>query len=150
MVAAILVIAAGLSAADEFTLPSCSSGIPFFCADAAYFKRGDRYWVEVYFSVTNRALQFVRSNTGDYRASADFSVILFERGSSQVAGDTQRLRLRASKYEETTSSDSVRTGVMSFPAEAGDFNLTVSLSDRDTNMRSQVEARSRPGSLSPE
>lgn len=141
MVVAILVVAAGLSAGDEFTLPSCSSGIPFFCTDAAYFKRGDRYWVEVYFRVTNRALQFVRTNKGDYRASADLSVILFERGSSQVAGDTQRLRLRAGKYEETTSSDSVRTGVMSFPAQAGDFNLTVSLSDRDTNMRSQVEAR---------
>lgn len=136
-----MIAAAGLTAADELTLPSCSSGIPFFCTDAAYFKRGDRYWVEVYFRVTNRALQFVRSNKGDYSASADFSVILFESGSSQVAGDTQRLRLRADKYEETTSSDSVRTGVMSFPAPAGDFSLTVSLCDRDTNMRSKVEVK---------
>jgi GWxTD domain-containing protein len=138
---AILIAAAGISAAEELILPACSPGIPFFCVDASYFKRGDRYWVEVYFSVTNRALQFVRSRKGEYSASADLAVLLFDSGSAQVAGDTQRLRLRASKYEETTSADSVRTGVMAFPATAGDYSLTVSLSDRDTNMRSNIEVR---------
>ena len=97
--------------------------------------------MEVYFSVTNRALQFVKSKQGGYEASADLSVILLEGGSSQIAGDTQRLRLRAAKYEETTSTDSVRTGIMSFPAHEGDFSLVVALADRDTNMRSGLEVR---------
>jgi GWxTD domain-containing protein len=141
LLVAILIAAAGLAAAEEFTLPACSPGIPFFCTDASYFKRGDRYWVEVYFSVSNRALQFVRSNRGEYRASADLAVLLFDSGSAQVAGDTQRLRLSATKYEETTSADSVRTGVMSFPAPPGEYSLTVSLSDRDTNMRSGIEVK---------
>lgn len=136
-----MLAAAGLSAAEETYLPGCSSTLPFFCVDAAYFRRGGRDRVEVYFSVTNRALQFVKAKRGGYEASADLSVILLEDGSSQVAGDTQRLRLRANKYEETTCVDSVRTGVMSFPAHAGDFKLVVALVDRDTNMRSSVEAR---------
>jgi GWxTD domain-containing protein len=139
--AVILLLAAGMPAAEEMYLPTCSLGIPVFCVDASYFKRGDRYWVEVYFSVSNRALQFVKSKRGEYQASADLSVILFEKGSSQVAGDTQRLRLRASRYEETTAIDSVRTGVMAFPADAGDFSLGVALADRDTNMRSGVDAK---------
>lgn len=141
ILAAILLLAAGHPAAEEFYLPTCTTGLPFFCVDASYFKRGDRYWVEVYYSVSNRALQFVKSNRGEYQASADFSVILFESGSSQVAGDTQRIRLRASKYEETTALDSVRTGVMAFPSSAGDFSLTITLADRDTNMRSGVDVR---------
>jgi GWxTD domain-containing protein len=136
-----MLAAAGLSAAEETYLPGCSTTLPFFCVDAAYFRRGGRDRVEVYFSVTNRALQFVKAKTGGYEASADLSVILLEDGSSQVAGDSQRLRLRANKYEETTCVDSVRTGVMSFPAHAGDFKLVVALVDRDTNMRSSVEAR---------
>jgi len=137
----VLLFAAGMSAAEEFYLPTCSIDLPFFCVDASYFKRGDRYWVEVYFNVTNRALQFVKSTKGEYRASADMSVILFEAGSSQVAGDTQRIRLRASKYEETTAIDSVRTGLMSFPGNAGDFSLTIGLRDRDTNMRSTIDVK---------
>ena len=136
-----LLLAAGITVAEEFYLPTCSLTIPNFCVDAAYFKRGDRYWVEVYFSVTNRSLQFVKSKRGEYRASGDMSVILFESGSSQVAGDTQRIRLTASRYEETTAVDSVRTGVMSFPASAGQHTLTISLSDRDTNMKSEVDVR---------
>jgi GWxTD domain-containing protein len=139
--AVVLLLAAGHLAAEELYLPTCTTGLPFFCVDAAYFKRGDRYWVEVYYSVTNRAIQFVKSRQGEYQASADLSVILFERGSSQVAGDTQRIRLKASRYEETTALDSVRTGMMSFPAWAGDFSLTITLADRDTNMRSGVDVR---------
>jgi GWxTD domain-containing protein len=136
-----MLAAAGLSAAEETYLPGCSTTLPFFCVDAAYFRRGGRDRVEVYFSVTNRALQFVKAKRGGYEASADLSVILMEGGSSQVGGDTQRLRLRANRYEETTSADSVRTGVMSFPAHAGEYKLVIALVDRDTNMRSSVEAR---------
>ncbi len=139
--ALILLLAAAVAAAEEFYLPACSMEIPNFCADAAYFKRGDRYWVEVYFSVTNRALQFVKTNRGEYVASADLSVVLMASGNSQVAGDTQRIRLRASRYVETTAADSLRTGVMSFPATAGDFNLIIGLSDRDTNMKSGVDVK---------
>jgi GWxTD domain-containing protein len=119
-------------------LPACSTEIPYFCADAAYFKRGGRDRVEVYFSVTNRALQFVKDGPV-YEASADLSVVLMA-GDSQVAGDTQRIRLKASKYSETTSVDTVRTGVMSFPAHSGEFTLTVSLADRDTRVKSSIEA----------
>jgi GWxTD domain-containing protein len=139
--AAVVLVAAGLGAAEDIYLPACSTSLPFFCADAAYFKRGDRYWVELYYSVTNRSLQFVKSKSGGYEAGADMSVILFDSGSSQVSGDSKRLRLRASRYEETTSTDSVHTGVMSFPAHAGDFSLTIALTDRDTNMKSTVDVR---------
>ncbi len=134
-----VLVAAALATAEEVGLPACSSEVPAFCVDASYFKRGGKYWVEVYFSVTNSALQFVKSRRGEYRASADLLVILFEKGGAQVSGDTERLVLRASRYDETTSADSVRTGTMCLPARAGDFTLAVTLGDRDTDMKSAIE-----------
>jgi GWxTD domain-containing protein len=121
-------------------VPACSPGSPFFCVDAAAFLKGDSPVLEVYVEVCNDALQFVRAADG-YMAEGDVTVVLFDKSGKQVAGDTHRIRLLCSRYDETTSVDTCETLTMAFKAGAGDYLLSVTLADRDSRRKSLVEAQ---------
>ncbi len=120
-------------------LPSCHPGMPFYCVDAACFRGTGSSVLEVYLELCNESLQFVKTADG-YRASADITAVLYDRSGKQLAGDTYRVRLSASRYEETTSVDTCKTLTMSFKAPPGEYRLAVTLSDRDSRRKSVIEA----------
>jgi GWxTD domain-containing protein len=129
-------------------LPQCSHLPPYFCADAAYFMSDDdAVVVEVYFSVCNAGLQFVKSGDG-YRASGDISAVLLDGKDDQVAGDTYRIRLFSGDYGGTNSIDSCTSRMMAFRARPGDFKLVFGLYDRDSRIKSVVEATLKVPDLS--
>ena len=119
-------------------LPACSPRSPYFCVDAGYFLRGDSHMLEVYLSICNDGLQFVKSGQR-YQASADISVVLMDEKGRQVAGDTYRIRLRTSKYQETTYPDSCKVRVLAFKARPGEFKMIVHVYDRDSRGTSTVQ-----------
>jgi GWxTD domain-containing protein len=121
-------------------VPACSQESPFFCADAASFLKGGSPLVEVYVEVCNDALQFIRTAEG-YQAGGDVTVVVFDKSGNQVGGDTFRIRLKCARYEETTAVDSCTTPTMAFRAEAGDYVLSITLTDRDSRRKGLIEAR---------
>lgn len=121
------------------SLPRCSPLPPYFCADASYFLADSSYMVEVYFSVCNEGLQFIKTDDG-YKATADVSVVLRDGKGNQIAGDTYRLKLYSPKYAGTTSIDSCQTHVVAFTARPGDFKMGLGLYDRDSRAKSLLEA----------
>jgi GWxTD domain-containing protein len=145
LVSAVVLVGLALSPAawgaepGGLTLPRCSPATPFFCADAAYFLVDSSYVVEVYFSVCNYGLQFLKSSDG-YRATADLSVVLRDGKSDQIAGDTYRVKLYSATYAGTVSIDSCRTQVVTFKAKKGDFRMVLGLYDRDSRAKSLAEA----------
>ncbi|MFZ1947894.1 MAG: GWxTD domain-containing protein [bacterium] len=143
-VAVFLVLAAmaarGGAENDPTGLPQCSVLGPGFCVDAAYFLADGAHTVQVYFSVCNQGLQFVKV-PGGYQAGADLSAVLLDGEGDQVAGDTYRLKLFCRDYEATTSVDSCTSQRMAFDGAAGDFKLVLGLYDRDSRARGVVEAR---------
>jgi GWxTD domain-containing protein len=120
-------------------LPSCHPGTPFYCVDAACFREARTSVLEIYLELCNESLQFLKTPDG-YRASADVTAVLYDRSGKQLAGDTYRVRLSASRYEETTSVDSCKTLTMSFKAPPGEYRLAVTLADRDSRRKSVIEA----------
>jgi GWxTD domain-containing protein len=136
----VIAVTASCAGGQQVVLPACSPTSPHFCADAAYFLRVDSPVLEVYFNVCNEGLQFVRTDNG-FRASADVLVVLLDKKKRQVAGDTYRVKLRASRYEETTSVDSCETRVLAFGAEPGDYGMVISTLDGDSRRKSTIEAR---------
>lgn len=120
-------------------LPSCYQGTPFYCVDAACFRGGRSSVLEIYLELCNESLQFLKTADG-YYASADVTAVLYDRSGKQLAGDTYRVRLSASRYEETTSVDSCKTLTMSFNAPPGEYRLAVTLADRDSRRKSVIEA----------
>jgi len=123
-------------------LPACHQDVPFYCLDAACFRGSGSAMLEVYLELCNESLQFVKTDDG-YRAGADVTAVLYDRSGRQLAGDTYRVNLFASKYDETTSVDSCKTAVMSFDAPPGTYRLAVTLADRDSRRKSMVEALAR-------
>jgi GWxTD domain-containing protein len=142
-VAVLLVLAAmaapGRAENAATGLPQCSALGPGFCADAAYFLADGTVTVQVYFSVCNGGLQFVKV-PGGYQASADLSAVLLDEEGEQAAGDTYRLKLLCRDYNAATSADSCTFRRMSFEGRAGDFELVLGLYDRDSRARGVVEA----------
>jgi GWxTD domain-containing protein len=138
---AAFVFAAGAAGFDEgsLSLPRCSHEAPFFCADGAYFLADSVVQVEIYFTVCNEGLRFVKTDAG-YRATADLSVVLLDGKSNQAAGDTYRIKLSAAEYAATTSMDSCTTAAMSFPARPGGYKMVLGLYDRDSRGKSTLEA----------
>jgi GWxTD domain-containing protein len=137
----ILVPAACPLAQDlDMKFPLCAPLAPRFCADAAYFLVDSSYVVEVYFSVCNEGLQFVKTERG-YRASADISAVLLGDDDDQVAGDTYRVRLSSPDYAGTNSADSCASHVLAFNAGPGEFKMVLGLYDRDSRERSVAEAK---------
>lgn len=122
---------------DLSMLPACSGVPPYFCADAAYFLDRDSYVFEVYLVVCNEGLQFVRAEDG-YRALADAAVVITDKKGKQVTGDTYRVRLRASRYEETTALDSCETRVVSLRAGPGELELAITVRDSDSGTIGKV------------
>jgi GWxTD domain-containing protein len=120
-------------------LPGCSPLAPYFCTDASYFLRGGSHYIEVYFQICNDGLQFVRTQDG-YRASADVLVVLLDSKRNQVAGDTYRIRMHTTTYDETNSLDSCVTRIMSFKTQPGDFSMAITVFDGDSRSRSMLEA----------
>lgn len=137
---ALLLLWCTIASGQVVVVPACSPASPFFCVDAAAFLEGESPLVEIYLEICNDALQFVRTD-GAYRASADITVVLFDRDGKQVAGDTYRIRLSSSRYEETTSVDTCETQTMSFKASPGEYMLAVTLADRDSRRKGVIEAR---------
>jgi GWxTD domain-containing protein len=125
---------------DPKGLPQCSVLGPHFCADAAYFLTDSTHTIQVYFKICNRGLQFVKVS-GGYEASADLSAVLLAGSGDQVAGDTYRMKLHCGSYDATNSVDSCSSRTMSFDAGPGDFEMVLSLYDRDSRGRGVVEAR---------
>jgi len=131
---------------DDLTLPRCSPLPPYFCADVWYFGADSSSAIEVCFGVCNEGLQFVKTGAG-YAATADLSVILKDGKGNQVAGDTYRIKLYSAQYAGTTSVDSCHTRVVSFKAKPGDFKMLLGLYDRDSRVKSEIEAALRIPSL---
>ncbi len=123
--------------AQPVQLPGCSPGIPYYCADAAYFLDGSGHKLEVYLGICNHALQFVKSKTG-YRASADVLIVVNDEDDCQVTGDTYRIRLKAPGYAETNSVDSCVVRAIRFGAVPGKFKMAIRVTDRDTDMASTL------------
>ncbi len=119
-------------------LPACSSLTPFFCVDAAYFVEDGNCVVETFFEICNEGLQFVKTD-GGFKGQVDVSVVIMDDKDRQVAGDTYRLRLYASKYDETTSVDSCRTKVLRLKVRPGKFRLIVKAYDNDSRAKSVIE-----------
>lgn len=126
----------------DLALPRCSFQGPRFCADAACFLADSSHTVEVYFSVCNEGLQFVKAGDG-YGAAADLSAVLWDGDGHQVAGDTYRIKLYASRYSFTASIDSCQTRVLAFKARPGEFDLRLGLYDRDSRVKSAIETTLR-------
>jgi GWxTD domain-containing protein len=126
---------ASVALGQPVPLPACSQGIPFFCADAAYFLDGDCHALEVYLGICNEALQFVKTRDG-YRASADVMIVVQDEDDSQVTGDTFRIRLTSSDYGRTTSVEDCQTRAVRFRALPGRFTISISVSDRDSHRKS--------------
>jgi GWxTD domain-containing protein len=137
-----ILVSAGCPLAQDvdMTLPLCTQMLPRFCADAAYFLVDSSYVVEVYFSVCNDGLQFLK-NDGGYLATADISAVLLDGDHDQVAGDTYRIRLSSRDYAGTNSVDSCLSSVLEFNAGPGEFKLVLGLYDRDSRDRSVAEAK---------
>jgi len=119
-------------------LPACSAKAPYFCTDAAYFVEDGIYIVEVYFEICNEGIQFIRTDKG-FKGQVDVSIVLLDSDDRQVGGDTYRLRLYASKYDETTSVDSCRVKVLRIKGEPGKFKLVVKAHDSDSRATSLIE-----------
>jgi GWxTD domain-containing protein len=140
LAAAVIGLSASFADGQELTLPACAPTAPHFCADVAYFYSDGSPVLNVYYNVCNEGLQFIKTG-GGFRASADVLVVLLDEKKRQVAGDTYRVRLRASRYEETTSVDSCVTRILSFKARAGDYSMALSTFDGDSQRKSTIEAR---------
>jgi GWxTD domain-containing protein len=144
---AALVLSVPVSAsAAAYRIPVCSPVTPFFCADAAFFRTGEEPRLEIYVQICNEGLQFVKDD-GEYRASADVLVVLLD-GDRQVAGDSYRVRLRAEDYSATTSVDLCRSSGLDFKTPPGDYDLKLTVMDRDSRSKSTVEAEVRVEDLS--
>lgn len=130
--------AARAEVGDDLPLPRCSLQGPRFCADAACFLADSSHVVEVYFSICNEGLRFVKAGSG-YEAAADLSAVLWDGEGRLVAGDNYRVKLRASAYSATTSLDSCQTRVLAFKASPGDFELRLALYDRDSRVKGTIK-----------
>lgn len=133
----ILLLTGTTGLAQSTGFPACSTSIPRFCSDIAYFRGDDGYTVEIYIEVCNSDIQFIRNAKG-FEGRADASVVILS-GKRQISGDTRSIRLGATRYDQTTSIDTCKVIIVPLKGEQGDLRAIISVRDLESRARSTVD-----------
>jgi len=114
---------------------------PRFEADVCYFAQGPAsYLVEVFVSICNDDLQFVRRE-GRFLARYDVTVLARARGGRQVGGDQFRRSRWVDTYDETARTDPCPLERVRIKMDPGEYSIVVRVQDIDSGAESEAEQK---------
>lgn len=88
--------------------------------------------VDVYVSFANDILQFVKERQGDFTASYDLFVSIFDKKGNHIREKSARDKIEANSFEETNKRTLNNQHRLSFDLAPGKYKLSLDLTDYDT------------------
>jgi len=94
--------------------------------------------LHVYLKIAFDELQFTVSEE-QYRASYEFSVVIYDKDGNQVDGKIEDEEVTAANFDLTNSRQSYSTSYMKFDLEPGKYKISIALSDVETRKKRTIK-----------
>lgn len=103
-----------------------------------YSKKGEAELVVVY-SVAYDQLRFVKEGSS-YKATFDFSFVIYDDDGRQVTGDIWRQKVLAQDYSATDSFETAYSGTESFRLDVGKYEYIAAMTDLNSSEKGRVKS----------
>ncbi len=105
--------------------------------DYAYFRDGDNWRLEIYYKIFNDKMTFVKDQD-KFKASHEIELILFYKGQQYTASSHEE-EFAVDAYQETQSATAFLTNQVNLFVPAGEYKLSFTLNDHNSNRVSKSE-----------